>query len=135
MENEFDEVMRNNSDAELINILEGPPDNYQPLALESAKREFKRRNLSKGQINTAKQVNVQRSQIDEAKANESLPVIWKILAIIFPGIIQIMFAGTYKADGYERKSKELLKWSIYGGIFYLGLTIFFIIVNTISHHF
>jgi hypothetical protein len=131
MLNDFDGAMRSRTDAELINILDGPPDDYQPLALESAKAEFKRRNLSKDQIDAVKQVIVQKNQIDEAKAGEPLPKVYKILSMIFPGVIQIMFAGTLKADGYERKYKELVRWTVYGCFFYVGLILLFIILDSL----
>lgn len=135
MANEFDDVMRSHTDAELIRILEGPPDDYQPSALESAKREFTKRNLSEGQIDTAKQEIVQKSAVDEAKANEPLPTIWKVLTFIFPGLIQIMFAGTFKADGYERKYRELVKWTLYGFFSYIGLGFLLTIINNLSRFF
>ena len=40
MGNEFDAVMLKRTDADLINILNSPEGDYQPAALESAKREF-----------------------------------------------------------------------------------------------
>jgi hypothetical protein len=38
MENPFNDVMRKRTDADLIKILNGPADDYQPPALEAAKR-------------------------------------------------------------------------------------------------
>src|ERR1700754_2952268 len=108
MSNELDEVMRKRTNADLIRILNSAPGDYQPLALEAAKREFESRNLSDGQVTTAKDEIEQKLQLDESKANEPLGIGWKIFAALFPGIIQVMFAGTFKADGYYRKAKEMV---------------------------
>jgi hypothetical protein len=123
MENEFDEVMRKRKDIDLIKILNGPPDDYQPVALEAARREFERRSLSDVQITTATQEIIQEQEVDEAKANAPLGAFWKILSFIFPGIILLMLAGIFKADGYKRKSKELVKWTLYGFGFYVGIIV------------
>lgn len=119
MSNEFDEVMRKRTNADLIRILNSAPGDYQPPALEAAKREFESRNLSDGQVTTAKDEIEQKLQLDESKANEPLGIGWKIFAALFPGIIQVMFAGTFKADGYYRKAKEMVRWTLYGVCFYL----------------
>jgi hypothetical protein len=130
MENEFDAVMRKRTDADLIKILNGPPDDYQPIALEAAKREFERRSLSEAQITTANEQIIQKQEIDEAKANVPLGVFLKIFAFIFPGIVLLVFAGTYKADGYDRKAKTLVKCTLYGFGFYVGLII---LMNVLAH--
>jgi hypothetical protein len=131
MENEFDGVMRKRTDADLIKILNGPPDDYQPVALEAAKREFERRSLSEVQIAAVKQDIIQEKVIDETKANTPLSVAPKILAFIFPGIILLMFAGTYKADGYDRKAKELLRWTLYGFGFYFGFVVLMLVLSAV----
>ena len=123
MENEFDEVMRKRTDADLIKILNGPPDDYQPVALEAAKKEFERRNLSDAQITTAEQEIFQKQEVYEAKANAPLSIFPKVFAFIFPGILLFMFAGVYKADGYDRKAKELARWTFYGWGVYAGIII------------
>ena len=128
MENEFDEVMRKRSDADLVKIINGPPDDYQPVALEAAKREFDRRSLSETQIAAVKEEIVHEQEVDEAKANVPLGVAAKILAFIFPGIILLMFAGTYKADGYDRKARELVKWTLFGFGAYVGFIILMIVL-------
>lgn len=91
MENEFDEVMLKRTDADLINILNSPAGNYQPLALNSAQREFECRNLSQEQISVASQVIQQKQQHDETQANGHLGVLAKIVALLFPGILLIVF--------------------------------------------
>ncbi|HEX3386938.1 MAG TPA: hypothetical protein VHS53_17180 [Mucilaginibacter sp.] len=54
METEFDEIMRQHSDAELIEILNSEPGDYKDSAMESARREFKSRNLSAERIEQVK---------------------------------------------------------------------------------
>lgn len=132
MENEFDAVMRKHTDADLIKILNGPPDDYQPIALDAAKREFERRSLSGAQITSANEEIIQKQEIDEVKANAPLGTFFKVFAFIFPGIILLMFAGTYKADGYDRKAKVLVKYTLYGFGFYI---VIIILINVLARLF
>lgn len=127
MENEFDNVMQKRSDADLIKILSGPPDDYQPIALNAAKREFERRNLSDIQIATAKQQIIQKQQIDQTRADMPLGTLPKIFAFLFPGILLLASAGIFKADGYDRKAKELTRYTLYG----FGFYVFFVLVNVL----
>ncbi|WP_426671119.1 hypothetical protein ACPPVU_07775 [Mucilaginibacter sp. McL0603] len=131
MNNEFDEVMRKRSDADLIRILNSAPGDYQPAAFEAATNEFARRNLSEAEVITAKEDIEQNLQLDKRKANEPLGIEWKIFAAICPGIIQVMFAGTFKADGYDRKAKEMFKWTLYGVGFYIGFFILMVLLTIV----
>ncbi|MFI5162170.1 MAG: hypothetical protein ACHQHN_12900 [Sphingobacteriales bacterium] len=121
MENEFDAIMVQRTDAELIAILNGPKENYQSAAMEAAQRVFNKRNLSQEQIIVAEHEIETIRLKDDAKANEPLGVVYKIWAFIFPGIFLIIFSGTFNADGYDRKAKELRRWNLYGFGFYVGL--------------
>jgi hypothetical protein len=132
MGNEFDAVMLKRTNADLINILNSPEGDYQPTALESAKREFERRNLSQEQITVAAQVIEQKQQTNANKANEPLGVIPKIIALLFPGVLLLVFSFTYKADGYYRKAKELRRWTLYGVGFYAGLIILSVFSTALS---
>jgi hypothetical protein len=129
MENEFDEVMRKRTDAELIKIVTGPVDDYQSAALEAAKREFERRNLSETEVTTVKQEIFQAQAIEEAKANVPLPTALKIFAFILPGIPLLMMSGLFKADGYDRKAAEMVKWTLYGFAGYVGFVILIILLK------
>jgi len=131
MENQFDEVMSKRTDAELIKILNSAEGDYQLMALEAAKREYEKRNLSTEQITIAEQEIEQRQQKDELKANEKLSSNGKIFAFLFPGLLLIMFAGTYKSDGYDRKAKELTMSTVYGFCFYIGLALLLTILSHI----
>jgi len=131
MENEFDNVMRKRTDADLIKILDSSPDDYQPAALDAAKREFDRRNLSQEQVTIVHQKIEQEQLVDEERSNAPLSIFPKVFAFIFPGLLLIIFAGTYKADGYDRKAKELVKWTLYGFGFYISIPILILILSRI----
>jgi hypothetical protein len=130
-ENKFTEVMSVRTDAELIKILIEHRNDYQPEAIEAAEIEFKKRNLSESEINLAKEENKVKKQIDEERANKKLDTVWKGLTFIFPGILQLLIAGTFRADGFDRKAKELSKWTLYGFGFYFGLVILIMILNSL----
>ena len=123
MVNQFTEQMSKRTNSELLKILNEQRNDYQPEAITAAEEEFSKRNLSQVQVTFAKQELETKKQFDEKRANEPLGVGWKILTAIFPGIIQIIFSGTFKADGYDRKAKELVKWTLYGIGAYIALII------------
>jgi len=131
MENEFDEVMRKRTDADLIKIVNGPLDDYQPAALEAAKREFEKRNLSEAEIISVKQEILQQKEIDETKANTPLGAGLKIIAFIFPGIPLLLMSGLFKADGYDRKAREMVRWTLYGVAGYAGLIILIMVLSAV----
>jgi len=131
MENKFSGVMSQRTDAELLKIVNEQRNDFQPEAVEAAELELKLRNLSNEKIQEAVQENEFNNKIEFEKANLKLGPVWKTLTFIFPGIIQIIFAGTFKADGYDRKARELTKWTIYGFCFYFGLVILIIMLNKI----
>jgi hypothetical protein len=121
MKNEFDDVMSQRTDAELIQILNGPPDNYQPEAIAAARRAFESRSLSDEKISAANQEIEQQKLRDDIRANEPLSIFLKIIAFIFPGILLLMFAGLYKGGGYDQKAKDLTRWTLFGFGFYIGI--------------
>jgi hypothetical protein len=125
MNNEFEQVISKRTDAELLQIINSSPGDYQPLALEAANIEFKKRNLSNEQLSLAKDEIKQKQEIDNAKSNAPLGLIGKLFALICPGLLMLLFSGTFKADGYDRKAKEMRKWTLYGVCLYVG---FFIIM-------
>jgi hypothetical protein len=128
MENEFAEVMSNLSDEDLINVLESPSGDYQPVALEAAKKEFAKRNLSQQHLSIIKQETERNRKEIEFKANLQLPLSLKIAAFILPGILQIIIAGNFKADGYDRKFDQFVSWSYLGYLFY-GLIAVIIVIS------
>jgi len=131
MKNEFDDVMSQRTNAELIQILNGPPDNYQPAALDAAKRVFESRNLSDEKITSANQEITQKKLRDDLKANEPLPVFLKIFSFIFPGVLLLMFAGLYKGGGYDKKARDLTKWTLFGFGFYFGIALLSVFLSYI----
>ncbi len=133
MENEFDAVMAQLTNAELVAILNSGEGDYQPAAMEAAKRVFDSRNLSQEQVTTAKQEIEQDQLRDKAKANEPLFIGFRILAFIFPGILVLMFAGTEKADGFDKKARDVTKWTLFGLGFYFGFTLLMILLVTMFH--
>lgn len=133
MDNEFVAVMQKRTDAELIKILNSPPDHYQPAALEAAQAEFERRNLSEAEVTIANEEIAQEQAVEEANANKPLGTLPKVVAFLFPGILLVMFAGTYKADGYDRKAKEMIKWTLFGVGFYVSIVVIVIIIALFSH--
>lgn len=123
MENEFDLIMSKQSDKDLIKILNSAQRDYKPEALEAAARIFKTRNIAPEEIIAVKRELEQQQVFEENRSTEPLSVSLRTLSFILPGLLAVIMAGTFKADGYNRKAEEVVKWAFYGVMFYVGLSI------------
>ena len=119
MDFDFAKSMQDTSDTELIKILTTDRGDYQEAALIAAGKELARRNLSGEQVASANEINEAQKAIKDKKANVPLDVHWKILAVVFPGLLLLIISGIFKGDGYERKSAELAKWTFIGVAVYI----------------
>lgn len=119
MSNNFNEIMSRKSDLQLMAILTTEKDQFQPEALIAAEQELNKRNLSIADIETLKSWNESKAKEEKEKAEVPLEMFWKALAFFIPGLIPVIFSGTFKADGYHFKARELMRWTVYGIIFYV----------------
>jgi hypothetical protein len=120
---DFSKSMKDASDAELIKILTTDRSDYQEVAIVAAETEFARRNLAIEHVERLKSENAFRQKIKTAKANEPLDFHWKVIAVIFPVLFQFIISGLLKGDGYDRKARELTKWTFIGIATYIVLII------------
>jgi hypothetical protein len=114
----FDKIMGVKSNAELIQITTELKDDYQKEAVDSAVNELQKRNLTKEEIASAT-TDLKEAIKDKSDfANIPLPLIWKILTFVKPGVIQFFIATRMRGEGKYRKADELSKFTKYGFIFY-----------------
>jgi len=119
--NQFSEVMRQRSDAELLEIVTVLKDDYQPEAVTAATHELESRNLSSEALKMAEHELQQKQIATEEKANTPLDLKWKVLCLLFPGIMNLFLAFIFMGQGHKRKFKEAWGWTLYGFGFYFGL--------------
>ena len=124
MESKFVSIMKNHTDSELLEILTIYENEYQPEAIDAAKAEFVKRNLSITQIEDAKREIELKKNEKEKRKTLPLQVYWKILTFLIPGVLNLILSATFKADGYDRRFKEAWCWTFYGFCFYLILIVF-----------
>lgn len=132
MENKFTSLMVQLSDSELLKVVTIARNDYQPEAIEAAEIELKNRNMSVQQTEEIERENESLEQIKIEKSNKGLGFTLKVLSFFFPGIIPILFSRVFKADGYDRKARELVKCTFYGFGFYLGIVILIVILSRIA---
>ena len=120
---DFSQAMKQASNVELIRIVTIARGDYQESAILAAEEEIARRNLSDAEVEKLKQVNNVKKNIEDAKANEPLDLHWKILTLIFPMIFTFILSGYYKSEGYDKKGRDLVKWTFLGFGFYISLII------------
>ena len=111
--------MANQTDEELIAILTVKRKNYVPEAIEAATIEFNKRNLQKEKIVTLaeKADLVEKARID--KSNEPLNDLIKVGTFLFPILLTIILSGLYSSQGYDRKARQLVSWTLMGICFYI----------------
>jgi hypothetical protein len=119
MQFDFSQAMAERSDAELIAITTTEKDNYQAVALEAARVELSRRNLSAHQIETAIYNNSRQEQLENKKRDKPLEAYWKILVFFIPTIALLIIAGYLKSHGSNRQAKELAIWAVVSSCVYL----------------
>jgi hypothetical protein len=133
MTSEFNEVMAQRTNAELIAILSGPKDDYQPAALEAAERVFNSRNLPEQEIAAIRQAVKEEQAEADHKANEPLEGKYKVIAFIFPRMSYLLPDELFD-EAYVRKSKEIAKWHFYGTVFYASIILFIILLEMSTTH-
>lgn len=121
---DFEETMKEAPDAELIRIVITNCDEYQEAAIAAAEAELSRRNISAEQFSLLKTKQVEENTEKAYKAAIPLEMPWKILAFLLPGVLQLVIAGSLKANGYDRKANEVGTWTFYGIFFYIALAIY-----------
>jgi hypothetical protein len=120
---DFKETMKEATDAELIKIVYTDREHYQVAAILAAEAELAQRRLSLEQIQVLKAYQEKQQQIQHGNATTPLDIHWVVLSFLFPGILQIILSGLFRAEGYDRKATDLVKWTIGGICFYLALAI------------
>ena len=116
---DFKNEMIKRSDTELIQILTVDKNNYLPEALTAAKEEFEKRNLQNEKIEIITKEIIQETEIKNKKSNEPLDIGIKVSTFLFPVILTIILSGYYKSQGYDKKSKDLVLWTLGGICFYI----------------
>ncbi len=120
------------SDSDLLEIVTKLKDDYQPEAVEAAKAEIERRNLSADDISQAeKELEIKDAKQIE-KENEPLDFGQKFLFFIFFwGVIPWAMAGTFMNNGYTKKYKDAWKYMKLGLLVFVGIPLVILIVLSI----
>ncbi len=82
--NSYEKIMMSHSNARLIEIVTVLKDEYQPEAVQAAISELKRRNLTKSEIESAKNELIQNQMEETTRKNKSIAWYWKILIAFLP---------------------------------------------------
>ncbi len=125
--NKFAEIMAKRTYAELHEIVVKLRNEYEPEAVAAAEAEVARRNSAGEKIESKENIFRTIKKSIEDKANAPLQIYWKIITLLLPGLLILLFADDLRAEGYERRYKEIWRWFFYGLGFYIGLLILLVI--------
>jgi len=117
MAKNFRDVMTEKSDAEILQIVLGPEDDYQPQALDAAKHEFEKRAFTVDEILDAQDEIIRK----RALRNAPLETHMKALCFLLPAVTGFFLLRIYDLEGYDRKRAELTQWSVLGFVFYTAI--------------
>lgn len=134
MGNQYDDVMTELSNAELLEIVTKLRNEYEPDAILAAENELTRRNLSTDEVRQTESIIEDKYEEIVQKANAPLQDHWKVLTLLLPGFINLMIARSLKNDGYDRKYQEARRWTLYGCGFYIGLAVVLSLVSAIIRY-
>ena len=121
MPNQFSEAMSERTDAELIRILNDLRTEYQPEAIIAAEEEFAKRNIPQETLQTTIMAEVEEiRKLEESKKDEPL-TDWQIIrTVLFPGALMLLLSRNYRLSGYERKGREMKKYTAWGCAMYIA---------------
>lgn len=119
MGNSFADIMKKHSNSELLKITTELRCEYQEDAIIAADLELLERNLTQEQVKIAiEELQIKKNETIK-KSEQPLTIVWKLLLLFFPGIAPFIFYPIFKEMGYNRISKEIFKWSLYGVLLYI----------------
>lgn len=123
--NKFSTVMEKKDDIELIRITTSEKKDYQPEAIVAAKDELMKRNISASMYedftNKVEKLIEIEKETENKKLQVPLPKSIKIIAFIFPVLLFFVIGIGLMMFGYQKRGKELCKWTFFGCIFYFTI--------------
>lgn len=123
--NKFSTVMEKKDDIELIRITTSEKKDYQPEAIVAAKDELMKRNISASMYedftNKVEKLIEIEKETENKKLQVPLPKSIKIIAFIFPVLLFFIIGIGLMMFGYQKRGKELCKWTFFGCIFYFTI--------------
>lgn len=126
--NQFVTVMAGKDDVELIRIVASERNNYQPEAVIAAEEELKKRNVSVSMYQdfTSKVEQLIETEKNAEEVKRKLPLQrWvKIVVFLLPFIVFVFIGIGLIMFGYQKRGKELCKWTLLGLAFYLLIALF-----------
>ncbi|MCD8031683.1 MAG: hypothetical protein LUF85_12900 [Bacteroides sp.] len=124
--------MKTKLDEDLVRIIYIEKEDYHPEAISAAETELSVRQLNESHIQQLIDTLEDAKLIKNTKVNE--PLTWKVRVwvFIFPFLFNFFLAFIYKADGYDKKTREVWKWTLYGVCFYCILILLMFITYSFS---
>jgi len=112
MEFNFKKTMKETPGSELIRIIITNRDEYQEAAIGAADIELARKGLAQDELQKLKTRDLWENGKTAFKVTLPLEIYWKILSFLLPGLFQLILAGYFKANGYDKKASDVGKWTI-----------------------
>ena len=119
--NKFSTVMAEKDDIELIRITTSEKKDYQPEAVEAAENELKKRKISALMYEDF--TNKVEKRIENEKLQMTLPKWIKVVVFLFHAILFFIIGFGLIMFGYQKRGKELCKWTFFGCILYFTIII------------
>lgn len=134
MSQPFAAVMAGRTDDELLEVIASPAGAYRDEALQAAREEAAKRQLT---IPTQVEVDDANRALNGSRAEVALDFGWVLASVLIPlaGIPWLLLASNFERTGYARKARTLrrIAWSTVA-LYALVILTVLIIVKTRSAH-
>lgn len=127
MNHQFEEVMANHSDEELVKIINSEPGDYQPEAIDAAHKEIQKRKIDvKKKSIEPKEVETESNHSNEEETGIRYPALrfisgfYKILAYLVVIIAVIAIIISFASDSPSLGVLEILIALIGGGFLFIS---------------
>ncbi len=131
VKNEFEDVMKTRTFAELTEIVKKKRDDYQPEAVAAAEAELEKRKADGEKWEAPPKEEPERKLSPAEKAILPLPLFWKIITLLLPGLLNLTMAERLRKEGFKKQCDDLWSWFFYGLLFYVGLLVLLFVLSQI----
>ncbi len=128
MSRDFQKVMAQRTDDELIAIVSARKDEYNPEAIKAAQKELDSRNVDNEKFVKIAVEQEEIKRTEDYKAGLPLEKDAKLLAIFLPLGARLTYGRNLLREGYERKHAEFENAIFMGRLLYVGLIILLVVM-------
>lgn len=121
--------MAGKTDLELVEICGPAKNEYQESAIEVARAELDKRQLSEEELRRLeREIRIRRKQ-ESSRIRIPLELHLRLFCFLFPGLVYLLIRRGLVQSGMDRKLKQAKTLSLYGLGFYTSIILIWMILD------